>query len=61
MTKRQNPVVEMLKRSNRRYKIRLNKIAAILEHRDSELIAADGPVPQDPPFLRRIYKLAKIS
>jgi len=38
---------------------RLAKIAEILERRDDELIASDGPIPQDPPFLREIYLLSK--
>lgn len=38
---------------------RLKKIAQILEQRDAELLASDGPVPQDPAFLREIYLLAK--
>ena len=37
---------------------RLKMIAEILEQRDRELLASDGPVPQDPPEFRRIYLLA---
>jgi hypothetical protein len=37
---------------------RLRAIAEILEQHDRELLASDGPVPQEPLFLRRIYVLA---
>ena len=38
---------------------RLTKIADILERHDAELIAVDGPIPQEPSWLREIYLLAK--
>ncbi len=37
---------------------RLKKIAEVLEQHDQELLASDGPVPQEPKFLREIYLLA---
>lgn len=38
---------------------RLAKIAEILEGHDHYLLAADGPVSQESPYLREIYLLAK--
>ncbi len=37
---------------------RLKMIAEILEEHDRWLLAADGPVTQEPIYLRRIYLLA---
>lgn len=37
---------------------RLKMIAEMMEQHDNELLAADGPVPQEPSYLRRIYLLA---
>ena len=45
-------------RVNRKAAIRLKMIARILEQHDNELLAADGPVPQEPLWLRKIYLLA---
>lgn len=59
MTKKMNPVIEQYRRALRKRDRRLKKICEILEMRDNQLLAADGPVPQDPPFLKRIYLLAK--
>jgi len=39
-------------------KVRLKMIAEILEEHDRSLLAVDGPVTQEPSYLRRIYLLA---
>ncbi len=37
---------------------RLKRIAELLEDHDAQLIAIDGPVTQEPRYLREIYLLA---
>lgn len=37
---------------------RLKKIAEILEDHDQWLLTADGPVKQEPLYLRQVYLLA---